>query len=49
MTDDEKVEVLATDGMLVKRPIFVGKEILVGFKEEEWADKLGGKTNVFSG
>jgi len=44
MTDDEKVEVLATDGMLVKRPIFVGKVILVGFKEEEWDDKLGGKT-----
>lgn len=40
MTDDEKIEVLASDGMLVKRPIFVGEQILVGFKEEEWADKL---------
>ena len=40
MTDEEKIEVLSTDGMLVKRPIFVGKEILVGFKEEDWENKL---------
>ncbi|MFP9035881.1 ArsC/Spx/MgsR family protein, partial [Enterococcus faecalis] len=32
---------LATDGMLVKRPIFVDDEnILVGFKEQEWQTKL---------
>lgn len=37
MTDDEKILLLATDGMLVKRPIFVQDDIvLVGFKEEEW-------------
>lgn len=37
MSDDEKFEILSTDGMLVKRPIFVGEDIvLVGFKEEEW-------------
>ncbi len=34
---DEKVRLLATDGMLVKRPILVGQGlVLVGFKEEEW-------------
>lgn len=37
MTDDEKVLLLATDGMLVKRPILILDDIvLVGFKEEEW-------------
>lgn len=37
MTDDEKIALLATDGMLVKRPILVdGDRILVGFKEKEW-------------
>ncbi len=37
MTDDEKIELLASDGMLVKRPILVdGDRILVGFREKEW-------------
>lgn len=37
MTDDEKIFLLATDGMLVRRPILVQNDIvLVGFKEEEW-------------
>ncbi len=37
MTDDEKIELLSTDGMLVKRPILVdGDRIFVGFKEKEW-------------
>lgn len=37
MTDDEKILLLATDGMLVRRPILVQNDIvLVGFKEEEW-------------
>ena len=37
MTDDEKYELLATDGMLVKRPIIVDDNIvLTGFKEAEW-------------
>ena len=37
MTDEEKLDLLATDGMLVKRPILVTeKAVLVGFKESEW-------------
>lgn len=41
MTEDEQFALLATDGMLVKRPIFVdGDTVLVGFKEAEWAEKL---------
>ena len=37
MTDDEMYELLASDGMLVKRPIAVKDDIvLVGFKEAEW-------------
>lgn len=37
MSDDEKFELLSTDGMLVKRPIIVSDDIvLVGFKEDEW-------------
>ncbi len=41
MTDEEKIALLATDGMLVKRPILVGDDfVLVGFKEIEWLAKL---------
>ena len=41
MTDDEMLELLSTDGMLVKRPILIGENTaLVGFKEPEWAEKL---------
>ena len=37
MTDEEKLHLLATDGMLVKRPIAIGDNfVLVGFKEKEW-------------
>lgn len=37
MTDDEKIELLATNGMLIKRPIIIGEDkVLVGFKEAEW-------------
>ena len=37
MTDDEKIELLASDGMLVKRPLLITDDrILVGFKEKEW-------------
>lgn len=37
MNDKEKIELLASDGMLIKRPIFISnKGIFVGFKEEEW-------------
>ena len=39
MTFDEKLDLLSTDGMLVKRPIIVnGKNVLVGFKEKEWQE-----------
>ncbi len=37
MSDEEKLDLLATDGMLVKRPILITeKSVLVGFKESEW-------------
>lgn len=37
MTDKEKIELLASDGMLIKRPILINdKEILIGFKEKNW-------------
>ena len=37
MSDEEKIALLATDGMLVKRPLIVEDDrILVGFKEKEW-------------
>ena len=39
MTEAEQYALLASDGMLVKRPIAVeGDKVLVGFKEPEWAD-----------
>lgn len=38
MSDTEKLALLATDGMLVKRPILLtDNQVLVGFKEEDWA------------
>ena len=41
MSEEEQIKLLATDGMLVKRPILVsGDTVLVGFKEQEWLDKL---------
>ena len=41
MTDDEMLSLLATDGMLVKRPLAIGDDfVLVGFKEAEWVEKL---------
>ena len=41
MTEEEQIALLATDGMLVKRPLVVGESfVLVGFKEAEWAAKL---------
>lgn len=39
MSDDEKIKLLASDGMLVKRPLLISdKTILVGFKEKEWEE-----------
>lgn len=41
MSDAEQYDVLASDGMLVKRPVLVGDDfVLLGFKEEEWAATL---------
>lgn len=41
MTQEEQYELLATNGMLVKRPIIVGEDfILVGFKEKEYEERL---------
>ena len=40
MSEDEQLRLLATDGMLVKRPLLIGaKFVLVGFKEREWQEK----------
>ena len=41
MTDEEMLALLATDGLLVKRPLAIGEDfVLVGFKEAEWAERL---------
>lgn len=41
MSEEAQYELLATDGMLVKRPLVIGDDfVLVGFKEKEWAEKL---------
>ena len=41
MTEEEQLKLLATDGMLVKRPLVIGQDIvLAGFKESEWREKL---------
>lgn len=40
MSEEEQLKLLATNGMLVKRPIIVNEEtVLVGFKESEWSEK----------
>ena len=41
MSVEEQLKLLATNGMLVKRPLVIGKDFaLVGFKESEWSEKL---------
>lgn len=41
MSEEEMLSLLASDGMLVKRPLLVGENfVLVGFKEAEWGEKL---------
>ena len=41
MSEDEILKLLATDGMLVRRPLLVGNDfVLVGFKEVEWESCL---------
>ena len=44
MGEAEQLALLASDGMLVKRPILVGDDfVLVGFREAEWTAALGAK------
>ena len=41
ISEEKQLKLLATDGMLVKRPLAVGDDfVLVGFKESEWSEKL---------
>lgn len=41
MSEDEQLKLLATNGMLVKRPFVVGDDyVLTGFKEKDWAEKM---------
>ena len=41
MTEDEQLELLSTNGMLVKRPLVVGDNfVLTGFREKEWEEKM---------
>lgn len=41
MSEAEQLDLLATDGMLVKRPLVVGEDfVLTGFKEAEWKERM---------
>ena len=41
MTEEEQLKLLATNGMLVKRPLVVGEDyVLAGFKESAWEEKM---------
>ncbi len=41
MSEDEQLRLLATDGMLVKRPLIIASNaVLTGFKEKDWEEKL---------
>ncbi len=41
MTDNEKINLLSSDGMLVKRPLLISDDqILIGFKEQQWNNLL---------
>ena len=41
MSEKEQLELLATDGMLVKRPILIGEDFVkVGFSEKDWSENL---------
>lgn len=41
MREEEQLNLLGTDGMLVKRPLVIGDDfVLIGFKEPQWAEKL---------
>ena len=41
MSEEEQLELLATDGMLVKRPLLIGEDFVrVGFRQAEWEENL---------
>lgn len=41
MSDKEKIELLASNGMLIKRPLLVTKDtVLIGFKQNEWEELI---------
>ena len=41
MTEEEQLHLLASDGMLVKRPLLIGDDfVLVGFREAEWETRI---------
>ena len=41
MSEEEQLALLASDGMLVKRPLVIGEDfVLTGFKEAEWKEKV---------
>ena len=41
MTEEEQLKLLASNGMLVKRPVLInGNAVLIGFKAEEWSEKI---------
>jgi arsenate reductase len=41
MSQEEQLQLLSTNGLLVKRPLLIGEDfVLVGFREEEWRNKL---------
>ena len=41
MSEEEQIDLLATDGMLVKRPLVIGDDfVLIGFKEEQWGNTI---------
>ena len=40
-SDEEKIRLLSSNGMLIKRPILVKRnKVLIGFKEEEWKNEI---------
>ena len=47
MSEEEQLKLLATDGMLVKRPLVIGDDfVLVGFKESEWNEIINDEREV---
>lgn len=41
MSEEEQIELLSSNGMLIKRPLLIGEDkILIGFKETEWENEI---------